>query len=364
MNGGVELGIGDIDLERARTLALGHENAIPYKVDVRRADELASVLKGYEAVLNASWYEFNLQVMKVAFKAGCHYNDLGGLFHTTRRQLELDADARRHGITAIVGGGESPGITNVMCAYGAQGLKTVRSLKIFAGARESAGVRRKDSGVAFPFSISTVLDEYTKKPVEYLNGKFVEVPPLSGSEDVDFPAPVGKNTCHYSLHSEPATLPFTMGPGVRDVEFKLGISTAMTRTLSPLISLGLTSEEKLRVNGIELTPKQFLVSFFNSKEREGDAPARAVALRTLVSGHNRKRPITVVCDLVCESMGPVGIANATAYLTGIAGSVFTQLLAAGKIRERGVIAPEKAVTPDDFASRLSCRGLTIRKSTH
>jgi saccharopine dehydrogenase-like NADP-dependent oxidoreductase len=57
----------------------------------------------------------------------------------------------------------------------------------------------------------------------------------------------------------------------------------------------------------------------------------------------------------------VGIPSATAYLTGVAGSIFAQLLADGKIEQKGVIAPEEAVSPDDFASGLSERGLRIRK---
>ena len=41
--------------------------------------------------LNATDYPFNLDVMRAALAARVPYADLGGLFHMTRRQYELDA---------------------------------------------------------------------------------------------------------------------------------------------------------------------------------------------------------------------------------------------------------------------------------
>ena len=101
------------------------------KVDVTDIDELSSILEKYDAVVNATWYENNLHVMRACLKAGCHYNDLGGLFHMTRKQLLLNEEAKSRGISAIVGGGESPGITNVMCALTAEGMTGVESVKIY-----------------------------------------------------------------------------------------------------------------------------------------------------------------------------------------------------------------------------------------
>ena len=95
----------------------------------------------------------------------------------------------------VVGGGESPGITNVMCALVAEGLESVDSVKVYAGSKETSS----NTGLVFPFSVSTVIDEYTRKPVEFLNGGYVEVPPLSGDEEVRFTEPVGKSVCHYSI---------------------------------------------------------------------------------------------------------------------------------------------------------------------
>ena len=83
-------------------------------VDVRNIGETTKALAGYDAVINSVHLAFNLSVMKACLEAGCHYNDLGGMFHISRKQLELHDDFRKAGLTAVRGIGSAPGITNVV----------------------------------------------------------------------------------------------------------------------------------------------------------------------------------------------------------------------------------------------------------
>src|SRR6266567_8097067 len=59
-------------------------------VDARDYGSLAGALGDADVCVNCVDYRFNLSVMNAArVAADCHYVDLGGLFHMTRRQLEL-----------------------------------------------------------------------------------------------------------------------------------------------------------------------------------------------------------------------------------------------------------------------------------
>ena len=94
--------VADLNLEAVRATArsLG-QGADPggrveaRQVDVRDTAAMAGLLKGRDVVINASNYYWNVQVMRAALEAGTHYLDLGGLFHTTRKQLELDRQGQR-----------------------------------------------------------------------------------------------------------------------------------------------------------------------------------------------------------------------------------------------------------------------------
>ena len=354
----LELGFGDIDLNRAQDLVKQSDSGQAFKVDVTKIDDLSQVISGYDVVVNASWYEYNLHVMKACLKAKCGYNDLGGLFHMTLQQLKLQDEAMKSEITMIVGGGESPGITNVMSYLAAEQMSSVDSVRIFCGAKDNAGEK-----TVFPFSVATVIDEYTKNPVEYLDEQFVELPPLSGDEKVAFPDPIGENVCHYSIHSEPATLPYSIGRGVKNVEFKLGVSEKMLKTLKPLIEIGMISENpKVILNGLSVSPKEFLISFFNSRGEIGNSLERYVALRSAVVGKIEGNESIITCDLVSGPKREWGVPNGTAYLTGVAGSIFSQLLVQGKIERRGVVPPELAVSPALFIQELAKRGIEVSRN--
>ncbi len=100
------------------------------KVDATDQAKIVEKISASRVLINAVWYEHNLDVMKAAIQAKVHYNDLGGLFHMTRKQMELNNAAENAGITAILGGGESPGITNVMVALCSKKLDSVQKIKI------------------------------------------------------------------------------------------------------------------------------------------------------------------------------------------------------------------------------------------
>ena len=174
------------------------------RADARDAAALARRLRGAGVVVNCAPYRLNLAVMEAALRAGCHYIDLGGLFHMTRRQLALDRRFRRAGLLAVLGMGSAPGIVERAGARAAADpLRRVRSVRVYNG---GADFTRYRSPLAFPFSPATLLDELTQAPMVF------EARPLQGGAAAvaareTFRFDLGVQTVHYSLHSEVATLP-------------------------------------------------------------------------------------------------------------------------------------------------------------
>ena len=107
-----EVVIADRDLAQARTVAeiINSPEVSIQQVDVTDHDALVGTLEGADACLNATVYYFNLQVMDACLEAGVPYTDLGGLFHTTRKQLELSDRFAEAGLSAVLGMGSAPGV--------------------------------------------------------------------------------------------------------------------------------------------------------------------------------------------------------------------------------------------------------------
>ena len=89
-----------LDLDAGKAAAVADEHgggkATASQADARDVDALATALEaaGADVLLNTASYRINLDAMRAALKAGCHYLDLGGLYHVTRDQLELSRRVR------------------------------------------------------------------------------------------------------------------------------------------------------------------------------------------------------------------------------------------------------------------------------
>lgn len=355
-----QITIGDVDTTRAEKLAkgLGSKKVRVAKVDASNHVGLVQALRGASVVINAIWYEFNPEVMRAAIEARVHYTDLGGLFHVTRKQMKQDSEAKRAGITAILGGGESPGISNVMVAASAEKMDSVEEIRVRVGGREVS--QSTTDKLVFPFAVSTVFDEYSKPPMMFLNGQFQEVAPLSGEEEIEFPAPVGRNKCHYTIHSEMATLPLSF-KGVRHVDFKLGVSEKIFRAVKPLVDAGLADTIPINVRGQKVIPRDFAISYLTSRSSD-EEPKRYVTLRTEVVGVKKGKKVVETRLILGEPSERFKVKNATGLLTGIGASIVAQFIMTGQITKRGALAPEACVPTTEFFAELGKRGINVGPS--
>ena len=135
----------------------------------------------------------NVEVMKSALKNSVHYLDLGGLYHTTLKQLKLNKQFEKKNVLALLGCGATPGITNIMANHGSKMLDKIDSIHIQFGDKDYTNYNMP---IVVPYSMYTVIDEFSKRPAVFTNGKMSFVDPISGAVDIDFQAPVrGKVSC-------------------------------------------------------------------------------------------------------------------------------------------------------------------------
>lgn len=350
--GVTSVGIADISYEAAEQFAKllppGKVSAI--RADVRDAEALRRIISPFEVVVNATWYQFNLQVMEAAIQAGVHYADLGGLYHMTLRQLGLDAKAKDAGITCILGIGSTPGTMNVMAAYGASKVDRIDKVKLRSG---SAVVGQPAEGFQSPYSFRTVLDEFALSPVIIRQGRIQEVPPLSGKERFVLPEPVNQVEGYYTLHSELATLPRTLDKGVQEMDFIVAYPPEFTNMVSRLVQMGLASREAIKVRGVDVVPYEFLTAVVDAHATpspELDVDVQRVELEGELAG----KPMKLRYDSIGTPHKRWNIGGGTVG-TGVPPSVAAQWLASGRIRERGVLPPESCIDPLPFFEELGAR---------
>ena len=352
-----EVVVADLDPRLAeRAAKAAGPRARAAALDVRDRETLVALLKGAAVCVNAVQYTFNLTVMEAAFEARVPYLDFGGLFHMTRRQLALDPQYRAAGQLAIPGLGQVPGISNVLAMEATADLERVDSLVIRDGWRD---LTVNGPEIVFTWSPSTFLDEMVLPAVVFEQGAYRDHPAMSGAEEYEFPAPVGRTKVYRTLHSEPATLPESLrAKGLQHCEWKEG--GPGIEVLRTMALLGLASDRAVEVRGQSVVPRDFTLALLK-RERLLGAPEGVeihdwevcdIEVRGTKGGH------PVVRHAVARfPPRPDWHLTVTEYAVGVAGAIGAEMIARGEIRATGVVPPERCIPAGPFRAALKQRGI-------
>jgi saccharopine dehydrogenase-like NADP-dependent oxidoreductase len=347
-----EVVIADINTKQAKTVAdyIKSKKIKIVGVDLNKKDEFVQVLKGAGACLNATVFYTNLLVMDACLEAGVHYTDMGGLFHTTRKQLELHDKFARAKISAVLTVGSAPGVPNIQSRYAADRLDTIESIRIYDGIKPPP-----PDHLYFTYAIPTIIDELTLEPMVFEDGEFRAKEPLTGFEDYWFTPPLGLLPMHYSLHSEVATLPVSFkDKGVKECFFKInywGMAKETVEKVRVLADFGLASKEPVEVKGQTVVPHDVLMSLLSDY----------VTPVTAFLEPPKAKPPEWVKEIVTEIHGTKDgekviyrmgtLTTKGALPTGVVPAITAIWLAQGKV-EPGVYPPEIALDPQPFFKEL------------
>jgi saccharopine dehydrogenase-like NADP-dependent oxidoreductase len=357
-----EIVIADQDMAQARAVAdiIGSPKVSIQAVDATDHDSLVSVLRDAHACVNATVYYFNLHVMRACLAARVPYTDLGGLYHLTQKQLELDGDFAEAGVSAVLCMGSAPGVPNIQARYAADRLDTIEYIRIYDGIKPPP-----PESVNFSYAVPTIIDELTMAPMVYRDGEFVACEPLSEFEDYWFTPPVGLLPMHLSLHSEVATLPVSFrSKGLRECFFKIdywGMARQMVEKVRVLADFGFADRDPMDVKGQRIVPRDLLVALMSDYVPSivellappvNKPPDWTKEIVTEVKGVKDGETVTYrVGTLTCKGALPTGVAPARAAVW----------LAEGRIPP-GVHPPELAIDPEPFFKELESRDIPTHVS--
>jgi lysine 6-dehydrogenase len=317
----------DLDGERAAAVAERHGQGKARAAPVDARAGLAAALDGVDVLVNSASYRVNLDAMHACLAAGCHYLDLGGLYHMTARQLELDEEFREAGLLALLGMGSSPGKTNVMAARAMRELdRSPRSVDVIAAGRDLDPPR----GFSVPYALRTLIDEITLPPMVARDGRATEIEPLTPGGTVRLPEPIGEAETLFTLHSEVLTFPSSFG--CEESTFRLSLAPALLERLRELAASGDAEVERAASEALPPSPTTVSVHVVTAD----DVTVTAVT-----------RPM--------EHWGLGGGIVSTAAPAAAA----VRLLARGRIEARGALAPESCIEPEDLFPELESRNCSF-----
>jgi len=346
-----EVIIGDLNKERARELMEDFNNPkISYvEVNVESSENIQNAIQGCDIVLNCvgPFYKTVKIVLPTVIEAGIHYVDVCDDVDVTLEILELHEQAQRHGITALIGMGSSPGITNILAKFASdQLLDETDSIDIF---HAHGGEPHEGPGVIGHRFHCMSIDIPMFLEGELKTVKYFEEDGKALRQTFDFPK-LGENIPIYPYpHPEQVTLPKYLK--LQQVTNKGTVLPNEYYTLtSELCRMGLSSREPLEVHGHSIAPYDFSIAYLlQERERilkETNFGQQRGCVSVVARGTKEGEPMEYRFHIASKS-------QALGEGTGIPAAMGVMMIQQGMIDQKGVYPPEGCVDPLGFIGLLS-----------
>ncbi len=342
--------IADRRLPEAEALAarLG-EKCSAREVDAGDAASVGRALRGADLVVNCvgPFYKTVRTILGAVLEAGLHYVDVCDDVDVTEELFAMSQEAERRGVTALIGMGSSPGVTNVLVALAAKTLlDETHSVDIF---HAHGGEPIEGPGVighrfhCMNIDIPMFLDGSLKTV------KYFEPDGIALRETFRFPVLDEEVLLYPYPHPEQVTLPRSFR--LQRVTNKGTVLPARYYDLTrDLCAAGLSSQHPVEVGGVMVKPYDFAVAFIlQQRERlleETRFGQQRGCVSVIVKGLRRGEREEYRFHLASRS-------QALGEGTGIPAAMGAILVQQGKIAKRGVFPPEVGVEPADFLALVS-----------
>jgi lysine 6-dehydrogenase len=322
-------------------------------LDVSDHAGVVEAMSDADAAASCVPYRFNFDLTKAAIEAGCHLTDLGGNNDIVRKQLCLDAKAKRAEVTVIPDCGLAPGLATVLAADALRRMDRVDELHLRVGGLPVEPGPPLDYMLLF--NPAGLVNEYKERPVVIRKGRVETVEPLDELEEIEFPEPFGSLEA-FNTSGGTSTLPQTLLGKVQELDYKTIRYPGHRDKVLCMMQLGLFDEEPVSAGGTEVAPRDVTERLLGEHlPREGDD---VMLLRVRAEGEveGRERTLTyTILDHCDTERGLTAMQRTTAFPAAIV----TRMVATGEIDERGVVPQEQVVPTVRFLEELERRDVHV-----
>ena len=339
-----EIVIGDWNIAQAQTLAkdLGSKvSAI--KVNAEDSESIKNAVKGCDIVLNCvgPFYKTVKKILSTVLELGINYVDVCDDVDVTTEIMNMDSQAKAAGILAVIGMGNSPGISNLLGKFAAENLlDETDSIDIF---HAHGGEPIEGEGViGHRFHCMTIdVPMFLDGKLTYV--KYFEPDGIALRQSFEFPI-LGKVPLYPYPHPEQVTMPRYIK--TKQVTNKGSVIPNEYYNLTrDLCGLGLASKEPVDVKGVKVTPYDFAMAYIiKQRERilkETHFGKQRGCLSIVVKGKKDGKYREYRFHLASRS-------EALGEGTGIPAALGVLLMQQGKISAKGVLPPEGCINPTDL----------------
>ncbi len=330
------------------------------QVDADNTEEVIALIRDFkpDIVINVALPYQDLTIMDACLATGVHYLDTANYEPPETPKFEYKWQwayrerFEKAGITAILGCGFDPGVTQAFSAHALKHhfdeIHTIDILDANGG----------DHGYPFATNFNPEINirEITAPGSYYENGEWHETEPLEIKREYDFDQ-IGPKDIYLLHHEEMESLAINI-PGVRRIRFWMTFSDKYITHLRVLENVGMTSIEPIEIDGCSIQPLQFLKAVLPDPASLGPRTKGKTNIGCIFTGVKDGKPKTYYIYNVSdhqEAYKEVG-SQAISYTTGVPAMIGAMMVLQGHWKKPGVYTVEE-LNPDPFMEQLNKQGL-------
>lgn len=369
------------------------------QIDAMDTPRLVAMIREFkpDLVMNIALPYQDLAIMDACLEAGVSYLDTANYEPPDEAHFEYSWQwayrerFEKAGLTAILGCGFDPGVTQVFSAYAQKHyFDTIETLDIldcnggdhgypFAtnfnpeinirevaakGSYWVADELKVESGKLKELADGRIVDAHGVE-VEcrkaFDKGYWVETAPMAIKREYDFDQ-VGKKDMYLLHHEELESLGCNL-KGIKRIRFFMTFGQSYLTHLKCLENVGMTRIDPIDFKGKKIVPIEFLKALLPDPATLGPRTKGKTNIGCIFHGMKDGKPVDYYVYNVCdhqECYAEVG-SQAISYTTGVPAMIGAKMFLEGKWTAKGVHTCEE-FDPDPFMAELNKQGLPWKET--
>ena len=330
------------------------------QIDAMDVPRLTALVRDYkpDLVMNIALPYQDLAIMDACLAAGASYLDTANYEPPEEAHFEYSWQwayrerFEKAGLTAILGCGFDPGVTQVFAAYAQKHyFDTIETLDIL-------DCNGGDHGYPFATNFNPEINirEVTAKGSYWEDGHWVETEPMAIKRVYNFDQ-VGEKDMYLLHHEEIESLALHL-KGIRRIRFFMTFGQSYLTHLKCLENVGMTRIDPIDFKGQKIVPIEFLKALLPDPASLGPRTKGKTNIGCIFHGKKDGKDVDYYLYNVCdhqECYREVG-SQAISYTTGVPAMIGAKMFLQGNWRKPGVYTCEE-FDPDPFMAELPKQGL-------
>ncbi len=339
---------------------IGGDRIKTAQVDADNVPELVELINEFkpDLVVNVALPYQDLTIMDACLETGVSYMDTANYEPIDEAKFEYkwqwayQEKFKEAGLTAILGCGFDPGVTNIFTAHAAKHhFDEIHYLDI-------VDCNAGDHGKAFATNFNPEINirEVTQKGKYWENGEWIYTEPHEIHKPLNYPE-IGPKESYLIYHEELESLVKNF-PTIKRARFWMTFGQEYLTHLRVIQNIGMAGIEPINYNGVDIVPIQFLKAVLPNPGDLGENytgwTSIGCRIRGIKDGKEKTYYIYNNCshEVAYKETGT----QAVSYTTGVPCMIGAMMYLKGMWKKPGVFNVEE-FNPDPFMEQLNIHGL-------